>query len=764
MGFLGRCSFHLRSSRLHQLLPVKLRLEQGLSFQRCRLLVDRVHFASSSSNLVDVKMKQEYPAARRDETVVEEFFGVKVADPYRWMEDPDAEETKAFVDAQNAISRPFIDSCPVRKDLHSQLTKLWDFPKYTCPHKKGNRYHFRMNTGLQNQSVLYNQDTLDSEPRVFLDPNLLSDDGTVALSLSKFTENGEKFAYGLSHSGSDWNTVHFKDVETGDDYPEKLEKVKYSSLAWSPDNNGIFYGCYPDQNGRFDGCETEGSINHKLYYHKLGTPQSEDILVVEFPKEPLWRIGAELSDCQRYLIVTTMKDCRDNMVFICDLEALPGGQITEKLPLIQIVHELDSDYDYVTNEGKDFIFHTNKGAPNYRLIKINIDDPGKDKWETLVQEDKKDVLSWAVCVAQNKLVLCYIQDVKSVLQLHDLGSGEHLNTFPLDVGSIVGFSGQKDQTEIFYQFTSFLTPGVIYHVDLTQSTIEPKVFREIKVGNIDLNQFETTQVFYNSKDGTKVPMFIVHKKGLVKDGKNPCLVYGYGGFNISLQPTFSVTRLIFIRHLGGILAIPNLRGGGEYGENWHNGGRLLNKQNTFDDMASAAEYLIDQKYTCRDKLAIQGGSSGGMTVGACANQRPELFGAVICQAGVMDMLRFHKFTIGYCWVSDYGSPDEKEHFFNLKSISPLHNIKVPERNDVQYPAVLVFTADHDDRVVPLHSLKYIAELQHTIGKSDKQTNPLQIYIDTKSGHGHGKPTAKVIDECADILSFLWKTLNLTYFK
>lgn len=707
-------------------------------------------------------MKLKYPLARRDETVIEECHGVKVADPFRWMEDPDAEETKAFVDAQNAISRPFIDSCSARENLHSRLTKLWDFPKYTCPYKKGSRYHFRMNTGLQNQSVLYIQDTLDSEPRVFLDPNLLSDDGTVALSTSKFTENGEKFAYGLSHSGSDWNTVHFKNVETGKDYPEKLEKVKYSSLAWSPDNEGIFYGCYPDQHGRFDGCETEGSINHKLYYHKLGTPQSEDILVVEFPEHPLWRIGAELSDCQRYLIVTTMKDCRDNMVFICDLEALPGGKITGKLPLIQIVHELDSDYDYVTNEGKIFIFHTNKGAQNYRLVKINIDDCSQEAWETLVPEHEKDVLSWSVCVAQDKLVLCYIHDVKSVLQLHDLKSGAHLKTFPLEVGSVVGFSGQKDQTEIFYQFTSFLTPGIIFHVDLTLPSIEPKVFRDIKVENFDLNQFETTQVFYPSKDGTRVPMFIVHNKNMVKDGKNPCLVYGYGGFNISLQPTFSVTRLIFIRHLGGILAIPNLRGGGEYGEKWHNGGRLLNKQNTFDDMASAAEYLIEHKYTCREKLAIQGGSSGGMTVGACTNQRPELFGAVICQAGVMDMLRFHKFTIGYCWVSDYGSPEEKEHFMNLKAISPLHNIKVPDRNDVQYPAILVFTADHDDRVVPLHSLKYIAELQHTIGNSDKQTNPLLIYIDTKSGHGQGKPTAKVIDECADILSFLVKTLDLTY--
>ncbi|XP_037298718.1 LOW QUALITY PROTEIN: prolyl endopeptidase [Manduca sexta] len=468
--------------------------------------------AGASTLSTTRNMVFDYPAARRDESVVDDYHGTKIKDPYRWLEDPDSNETKEFIEAENKITRPYLDACPVKGEVHERLTELWNYPKYSSPFRRGDRYFFFKNTGLQNQNVLYVQDSLDGEPRVFLDPNTLSEDGTIALSGSRFTEDGSTFAYGLSVSGSDWITIHLKDVATGEDYPEVLEKVKFASMSWTKDNKGLFYSRYPEQTGKTDGSETEVNRDQKLCYHRLNTPQSEDVIVVEFPEEPLWRIGAEVTDCGRYLIVSPVRDCRDNLLFYADLSKHPN--IDGLLPLTQIVHKFEADYEYVTNEGSVCIFRTNRNAPNYRLIKIDLHNPAEENWETLIPEHQSDVLDWASAVDHDKLVIHYIRDVKSVLQLHSMKTGELLQSFHLDVGSVVGFSGKKDQTEIFYHFMSFLTPGVIYHVDFTKQPYSPTIFREVKVKDFDASQYEAKQVFYSSKDGTKVPMFIVSKKDL----------------------------------------------------------------------------------------------------------------------------------------------------------------------------------------------------------------------------------------------------------
>ncbi|EZA56288.1 prolyl endopeptidase isoform X1 [Ooceraea biroi] len=713
---------------------------------------------SRRTSLSKIMTRIQYPEARRDDSVVDNYHGVEITDPYRWLEDPDSAETKAFVDAQNAITKPYLAACKARDNIHERLTQLWDFPKYSCPAKHGGKYYFYKNTGLQNQSVLYVQDTLESEPKVFFDPNTLSEDGTVAISSSSFSEDGNIFAYGLSKSGSDWSTIHFLNTQTGEKYPEVLEKVKFSPITWTHDNRGIFYGQYRDQQGKTDGSETLGNQNQKLCYHIVGTSQADDVIAVEFPEEPLYRIGAEVSDCGNWLIVTPLKDCRDNLVYFTPLKA--GMTISNNLPLTQVVDKLEADYEYVTNIGTKAVFRTNKNAPNYKLIAIDLLDYGEDKWVDLLPEHSENVLDWATAVDGDKFVACYIQDVKNILQLHCLKTGEVLRTFPLDLGTVVGFSGEKKYSEIFYQFTSFLTPGIIYTIDLKKEQ-EPRVLREIKVKGFDASLYKTSQIFYTSKDGTKIPMFIVTKNDAVLDGKMPALLYGYGGFNASIQPTFSVTRLVFIQHLNGVLAVANVRGGGEYGEKWHNAGRFFNRQNVYDDFQYAAKYLVENGYTTSAKLTIQGGSNGGLAVAVCINQRPDLFGAAIAQVGVMDMLRFHKFTIGSAWVSDYGSSDDLKHFQNLLKYSPLHNVRIPA-DDTQYPAMLLLTADHDDRVVPLHTLKLTATLQHTLGNVPKQENPLLARIDTKAGHGGGKPTMKVIEESTDILSFIVQSLGLEF--
>ncbi|NP_001084314.1 prolyl endopeptidase L homeolog [Xenopus laevis] len=709
------------------------------------------------------QQKIQYPEAARDNCAVDNYHGVKMCDPYRWLEDPDSEQTKAFVEAQNKLTMPLLEQCPVRHLFKDRMTELYDYPKYSCNFKKGKRYFYFYNSGLQNQRVLYVQDSLKDEPRVFLDPNTFSEDGTVALQGYAFSDDGEYFAYGLSASGSDWVTIKFMKVANQEELPDVLERVKFSCMSWTHDGVGMFYNCYPKQVGKSDGTETSANLNQKLFYHVLGTSQSDDVLCAEFPEEPKWMGGAEVTDDGQYVLLSIREGCDPvNRLWYCKLNKNTG--ITGTLPWVKLIDNFEAEYEYITNEGTIFTFKTNRNAPNYNLINIDFNNPEESNWKALVPEHQKDVLEWVSCVHKKFLVLCYLHDVKNILQLHDLDSGSHLKTFPLNVGSIVGYSGQKKDSEIFYQFTSFLSPGIVFHCDLTKEELNPTVYREVSVKGFDPSDYQTIQVFYPSKDGTMIPMFIVHKKGIALDNSHPAFLYGYGGFNISITPSYSVSRLIFMRHLGGILAVANIRGGGEYGETWHKAGSLGNKQNCFDDFQCAAEYLVKEGYSSAKNITINGGSNGGLLVAACTNQRPDLFGCTIAQVGVMDMLKFHKFTIGHAWTTDFGCSDNKEHFDWLIKYSPLHNIRVPEKDGIQYPSMLLLTADHDDRVVPLHSLKFIASLQNIVGRSPNQTNPLLIHVDTKAGHGAGKPTAKVIEEVSDMFAFIAQCLGLQWIE
>lgn len=697
----------------------------------------------------------EYPVARKDFSYVDKFHGVEVSDVYRWLEDPNADETKIFIENQNKISRKFIEEGSDRDRIEKKLTRLWNYPKYSCPTKHGKYYYFYVNTGLQNQNVLFQQKQLVDEPKVFLDPNTWSEDGTVALSQKSFSEDGNYMAYGISENGSDWLKIKIRDVNTGEDLKETLEKVKFSEISWTIDNKGFFYAQY-DQYA--DGAEVKQNENQKLYYHYVGKNQNEDVLIAEFPEEPSWRIQAVVSDCGRYLIMPIVKGCRDNLLYYIDLNE--ADKIQSGLDVIKVIDKFEYDYEYITNVGPKMYFRTNKDSPNYRIVIIDLENPAEEYWETIIPEQKNDVLDWAKCVDNDKLLLCYMQDVKSVLQANCIKTGELVEKFPLDIGTVVAVSGKKKYSEIFFNFSSFLNPGTIYQYDFGSPDKQLQIFREIKLqlDGFSQNDYEIKQVFYDSKDGTNIPMFIIHKKKEVISPR-PCLLYGYGGFNISLQPSFSATGLMFMDTFDGILAYPNIRGGGEYGEKWHNAGRLLNKQNVFDDFQESAEYLIRNKYTTKDRLVIQGGSNGGLLVGACINQRPDLFGAAIAQVGVMDMLRFHKFTIGHAWCSDYGNPDEKEHLENLLKYSPLHNVHVPKEKCEEYPSSLILTADHDDRVSPLHSLKFAAALQDAVQNSI-QENPILLRVYSKAGHGAGKPTSKRIEESADILTFIRKTINV----
>ncbi len=669
---------------------------------------------------------------------VDDYFGTKVADPYRWLEDDNAADTKAWVEAQNAVTSSYLEKISARDAIRARLTTLWNYERYGLPSKRGAHYILTRNDGLQNQAVFYRTKSLTATPELLLDPNTLSAEGTVAVSGTTFSDDGRFMAYSLAESGSDWLRWKVREIATGKDLSDDVRWSKFSSAAWLHDGTGFFYS-------RYDAPKTGEALtgvnkNQKVYFHRLGTAQESDTLIYARPDQPDWFLGADVTDDGRYLLIYQSEGTEPkNRVFVKDLTR-PDARVEPFLD------QFDASYNVVGNDGSTFYVLTNQGAPRKRLVAITLSQPASTGWKTLIAEGpKQDVLD-DVTMAADRLVATWQIDAQNKLRVYGLnGVLAHEVTLPT-IGAVT-FTGRRDQAEGFYAFASFAYPTAIFTLDVASG--RSTLFKEPTV-DFDPTQYQTTQVFYPSRDGTRIPMFITHKKGLQKNGANPTYLYGYGGFDVSETPRFSPANLAWME-MGGLYAVANLRGGGEYGKAWHDAGRLKNKQNVFDDFIAAAAYLIAEKYTSTPKLAIGGGSNGGLLVGAVMTQRPELFGAALPAVGVMDMLRFHRFTIGWAWTSDYGSSETKEGFDVLYKYSPLHNLKP----GTAYPATMVTTADHDDRVVPAHSFKFAAALQ----AAHNGPQPVLIRIETKAGHGAGKPTSKQIEEAADKWAFLQANLR-----
>jgi len=680
----------------------------------------------------------DYPKTKKVDQV-DVYHGVEVADPYRWLEDDvrTSEAVADWVERENAVTFGYLEAIPERDELRERLTELWDYERVSAPSKRGGRYFSQRNDGLQAQSVVYVQDSLVEEPRVLLDPNGWSDDGTVALAGLAVAPDGRHAAYGVAEAGSDWTTWRVVDVDTGEMTADEVRWVKYSGAEWTKDGAGFFYGRFPAPR---EGEEfQESSRGQALWYHRLGTPQSADTLVYERPENPDWLYGPQVSEDGRWLIVSIGKSTSHNRLYVRDLTdpyALPRP----------VVDHFDHDYRVIHNKGKTFWVSTDDGAPRGRVVAIDLDRPEPEHWREVLPESEATLRG--ANVVGNLLVASFLEDAKTVVRLFTL-DGEPVRQVELPgIGSAFGFGGQATDTETFYTFTSFATPPTVYRYDVVSG--ESTLWRRAPV-DVDPDDYVVRQVFYDSKDGTRVPMFVVHKKGIEPDGDNPTLLYGYGGFNVSLTPFFSVERLAWLER-GGVYAVPNLRGGGEYGEQWHLAGTKTEKQNVFDDFIAAAEWLVENRYTRPRKLAIAGGSNGGLLVGAAMTQRPDLFGAALPAVGVMDMLRFHHFTAGRFWVDDYGSADDPEEFRALYAYSPYHNLEP----GTDYPPTLVTTADHDDRVVPGHSFKFAARLQEMHAGDD----PVLIRIEERAGHGAGRPTEKRIEAAADQLAFLVENLDM----
>lgn len=682
----------------------------------------------------------KYPETQKSDQS-DTYFDNTVADPYRWLEDTESKETAAWVAAQNEVTQTYLDSLPQREAMRERLEKLWNYERYGIPRRRGNRYFYSHNDGLQNQSVFYTADSLDADRQVLIDPNKLSEDGTVALAGTVITRDGSLVAYGIADGGSDWRTWKVRDVASGKDLDDIVRWIKFSSIAWLPDNSGFYYSRYeePDKGTELTGTNE----NQRMFFHALGTDQADDKLIVERPDHPKWGFSPIVTDDGRYLVIQNWKGSEPKaQVFLKDLRD-PDSKVQ---PLIT---GFDSEYELVASVDDTLYFLTDHQAPRRRIIAVEATSPGRDKWVEVIAETENVIES--ASLFGETFYVDSLRDARSHITRHRI-DGTKIDEFDLPgVGSIGGFGGRQDATETFFSFTNYITPGAIYRVDLTkQSTSEAtSLWRQSEI-EMDLDSFVTEQVFCTSKDGTKVPLIITRHKDTKLDGTNQTLLYAYGGFNISLSPSFSPANAAWV-DAGGIYVVANLRGGGEYGREWHEAGMRLKKQNVFDDFFAAAEYLIKAGYTTSNRLGIRGGSNGGLLVGAALTQRPDLFGACLPAVGVMDMLRYQKFTIGWAWVQEFGSSDESEQIENLLSYSPLHNLKP----GTCYPATLITTADRDDRVVPGHSFKFAAALQ----AAQSCENPTLIRIETRAGHGAGTPVSKKIDEYADLWAFLQANLK-----
>ena len=683
-----------------------------------------------------------YPKARVSDQV-DEYFGTAVRDPYRWMEDVDSPEVKTWVDAENRLTRGYLDAVAGRERMHARLMTLTNFERYSAPEKKGTRYFYQHNTGLQNQSVVFWQEGLEGEAKVLLDPNTMSADGTVALSGMSVSEDGRLAAYAIAEAGSDWVRWHVREVATGKDLTDEVRWSKFSGASWRKDGSGFFYEGYglPKDAAAAQSLK-EANYFHKVFFHRLGTPQTEDALVFDRPDDKELNVGASVTEDGRYLeLFSTKGTSPNNELTIRDLEH------PEAAP-VKVVTTADAVYQPVANEGTKFWVHTTLDAKNGKVILIDLEHPERANWRTVVAETKNNLE--AVSMVGDTLILQYLEDAQTMVELHRPEGGLVERLALPAIGTAVGFAGERKDGETFFQFSNFTTPGTIYRLDVATRKVTP--YRAPKLP-FEPAAFETKQVFYRSKDGTRVPMFVTAKKGVKLDGQNPTLLYAYGGFNISLRPEFSAARLLWME-MGGVYAQPSLRGGGEYGEAWHEAGTKLKKQNVFDDFVAAAEWLVANGYTSRERLAINGGSNGGLLVGAVETQRPELFGAVLAQVGVMDMLRFDRFTIGWAWKDDYGSPSGNEAEFRaIYKYSPLHNV----RPGVRYPPTLIMTADHDDRVFPAHSFKFAAAMQ-----ADQAVDgpPVLIRVETRAGHGSGMPLSKRVELAVDQYGFLVRELKM----
>lgn len=678
-----------------------------------------------------------YPETEKGE-VTDDYFGTEVPDPYRWLENDTAVETKAWVAAENEVTNAYLQQIPFRDAIYSRLEKLWNYEKFSAPFKEGDYTYFYKNDGLQNQSVLYRHKGDDGEVEVFLDPNKFSEDGTTSLAGIAFSRDGSLVAYQLSEGGSDWRKVVVIRAEDKSVVGDTLVDVKFSGLAWRG-NEGFYYSSYekPKEGSALSGITDQ----HQLFFHRLGTPQSADTLIFGGPSTPRRYIGGYLTEDERFLIITAANATSGGELYLQDLSK-PDS------PIVTVVGNFERDHAVIDNDGDKLFIYTNLDAPNGKVVTVDAGNPTPENWVDLIPETE-NVLSPGT--GGGKIFAHYLKDATSMVQQYDRsGKLERTVTLP-DVGTAGGFGAKGGDTELYYSFTSYVYPPTIFKYDIASG--ESELYKASAV-DFAPEQYESKQVFYTSKDGTKVPMIITHKKGLVLDGSNPTLLYGYGGFNISLTPSFSTSNIVLLEQ-GGVYAVANLRGGGEYGQQWHEAGTKLKKQNVFDDFIAAAEYLIDEGYTSSEKLGIAGGSNGGLLVGAAMTQRPELFKVALPAVGVMDMLRYHKFTAGAGWAYDYGTADDNAEMFNyLHTYSPYHALKA----NTAYPATMVTTADHDDRVVPAHSFKFAARLQeyHT------GSNPVLIRIDTKAGHGAGKPTAMIIAEQADKWAFLFQNTGTAY--